>query len=319
MLNLVDVLLLLLLVSGALTGWHRGFMFGLLDLARWIGSLWAGLRFYPSAAAWLEKVAGWSPAWTLPVAFIGVTLVASLLLHLVISLLFQQLAPAVHTRGYNRVLGLVPGLFGGLVTAAIAAALLLAAPLPARVEASVQHSELAHQLASYTDWMKMALARDFEEASRRTLNKLTVAPGSEEFIKLPYRVAHAKPQPDLEAEMLRLINEERAANGLAALEADTALREVARQHSADMFRRGYFSHHSPDGDDPFDRIRQAHIRFLAAGENLALAPSLTIAHQGLMNSPGHRANILQQRFGRVGIGVLYGGAGKLMITQNFRN
>jgi uncharacterized protein YkwD len=58
---------------------------------------------------------------------------------------------------------------------------------------------------------------------------------------------------------------------------------------------------------------------LNAGENLALAPTLTIAHEGLMNSPGHRANILQKKFGRVGIGVMEGGFHRLMITQNFRN
>ena len=165
----------------------------------------------------------------------------------------------------------------------------------------------------------MALAPVFEDAAQRTLNKLTVAPGSEEFIELPYRISNAQPRPDLEAEMLELLNEERIANGLKPLVADTALREVARQHSDDMFRRGYFSHLSPEGDTPFNRIREANITFLTAGENLALAPTLTIAHEGLMNSPGHRANILQKRFGRVGIGVLQGGPGKLMITQNFRN
>jgi uncharacterized protein YkwD len=56
-----------------------------------------------------------------------------------------------------------------------------------------------------------------------------------------------------------------------------------------------------------------------AGENLAMAQSLNIAHDGLMKSPGHRANILRLHFGRVGIGVLDGGRDGLMVTQNFRN
>jgi uncharacterized protein YkwD len=51
-------------------------------------------------------------------------------------------------------------------------------------------------------------------------------------------------------------------------------------------------------------MRQANVRFVTAGENLALAPSLQIAHTGLMNSPGHRANILHRDFGRVGIGIM---------------
>jgi uncharacterized protein YkwD len=86
-----------------------------------------------------------------------------------------------------------------------------------------------------------------------------------------------------------------------------------------MFTRGYFSHNTPENKTPFDRMRESEVRFRTAGENLALAPTLSIAHTGLMNSPGHRANILQSNFGRLGIGVLDGGKRGLMITQNFRN
>ncbi len=67
------------------------------------------------------------------------------------------------------------------------------------------------------------------------------------------------------------------------------------------------------------RIREANIRFSTAGENLALAPSMQIAHSGLMKSPGHRANILRPEFGRVGIGIMDGGIHGLMVTQDFRN
>jgi uncharacterized protein YkwD len=86
-----------------------------------------------------------------------------------------------------------------------------------------------------------------------------------------------------------------------------------------MFARSYFSHISPEGLEPFDRMHQAKVRFFSAGENLALAQTLPSAHQGLMNSPGHRANILRPAYGRVGIGVLDGGRYGLMVTQNFRN
>jgi uncharacterized protein YkwD len=68
-----------------------------------------------------------------------------------------------------------------------------------------------------------------------------------------------------------------------------------------------------------DRMQQARIGYLSAGENLALAPSLYLAHSGLMRSPGHRANILRPQFGRLGIGILDTGQHGLMVTQNFRN
>jgi uncharacterized protein YkwD len=66
-------------------------------------------------------------------------------------------------------------------------------------------------------------------------------------------------------------------------------------------------------------MKRANVVFLSAGENLALAPTLPIAHTGLMNSPGHRANILRPQFGRLGIGVMDGGPRGLMISQEFRN
>ena len=86
-----------------------------------------------------------------------------------------------------------------------------------------------------------------------------------------------------------------------------------------MFRRGFFSHYTPEGHSLYDRLHAADVRYLLAGENLELAPTLTIAHNGLIKSPGHRANILQAGFGRVGIGVMDGGRRGLMVTQNFRN
>ena len=119
--------------------------------------------------------------------------------------------------------------------------------------------------------------------------------------------------------MLELVNQERIANGLAPLEADPELTEVARRHSAHMLARGYFSHYTPEGKVPFERIREGGVGFRTAGENLAFAPTVKIAHTGLMNSPGHRANILRAAFGRVGIGILDGGRRGLMVTQKFRN
>jgi uncharacterized protein YkwD len=86
-----------------------------------------------------------------------------------------------------------------------------------------------------------------------------------------------------------------------------------------MFARGYFAHVNPEGEAPSDRIREGGVKFLTAGENLAYAKALKIAHRGLMNSPGHRANILNPAYGRLGIGILDGGFHGLMITQNFRN
>ncbi|MDQ3940516.1 MAG: CAP domain-containing protein, partial [Actinomycetota bacterium] len=94
--------------------------------------------------------------------------------------------------------------------------------------------------------------------------------------------------------------------------------EVARAHSKDMYRNGYFSHVDLDGNNPFERMRDQKIRYESAGENLVIAPSIDEAHRGLMRSADHRANILRQTFDEVGIGIYKGPYG-FMCTQVFRD
>jgi uncharacterized protein YkwD len=119
--------------------------------------------------------------------------------------------------------------------------------------------------------------------------------------------------------MLSWVNAERIKAGLNTVKADPELTKVARKHSVDMFQKGYFSHVSLTGTGPFDRMRADGVKFTNAGENIALAPTLDIAHSGLMHSPGHRANILRPEFGRLGIGIVDGGKYGFMISQEFRN
>ncbi len=317
--NLIDFILVLLVLLSMLLGWQRGFLLGLLDLTRWIGSLVAGLRFYQPVAGWMRNFVDWSDVWLMPAAFLLTACVASLLIHLVGYALLRRLPRGIHHRRLNRILGIIPGFVSGLVLAAILAPLLLALPLPERLREGARESRVANRLASVTERLETALAPIFDEAIRQTLTMRTIRPGSNETVELPYKVTNTKPRPDLEAQMLEMVNRERVAVGLAPLQPDPELTEVARKHSTDMFARGYFSHNTPEGRTPFDRISDAQISFQIAGENLALAPTLTIAHTGLMNSPGHRANILRKEFGRVGIGIMDGGARGLMVTQNFRN
>jgi uncharacterized protein YkwD/uncharacterized membrane protein required for colicin V production len=124
-------------------------------------------------------------------------------------------------------------------------------------------------------------------------------------------------RPEAEREMLDAINLDRQNRGLEPLKWCASCAKVARSHSKDMYRGGYFSHEDLQGNDPFDRMRTARISYGAAGENLALAPTVAQAHAGLMASPEHRANILRPVFNEVGIGIYEGPYG-LMCTQLFR-
>ena len=318
--NAIDIVLVIVIVLSCLNGYRRGFIYGVLDLAGWVLSLIAGLRYYQPLAQWLgPRVDWWSEVWDQPIAFVIVALVAGVLVHIIGYWFLRRLPEDVHDRAANRLFGLLPGFINGLITAAIISALLLAIPLSESLSERTRDSAIVNRLAVYAESLENQLRPVFGEAITRTLNLLTIRPDSNERVTLPFTVATSKPRPDLEKRMLDLVNQERESRGLKPLAADPELTEVARRHSADMFARGYFAHDTPEGITPFDRMREANVRFTTAGENLALAPTIPVAHNGLMNSPGHRANILRPEFGRVGIGIMDGGMRGLMVSQEFRN
>lgn len=110
-----------------------------------------------------------------------------------------------------------------------------------------------------------------------------------------------------EERMLELINQERLGAGLHPLIRDPLMGTVARSHSLDMLRREYFDHQSPEGTLPWDRMRKAGVVFKdCCSENLGRETTVELVHQGLMNSPGHRDNILTPKWNRVGIGAAWG-------------
>jgi uncharacterized YkwD family protein len=120
-----------------------------------------------------------------------------------------------------------------------------------------------------------------------------------------------------EQQMLNLVNQERKQSGLNELRIHEGLVKLARLKSKDMIDLGYFAHQSPTYGSPFDMMRNAGIAYSYVGENLAGAPTAARAHTSLMNSPGHRANILNPNYTHVGIGIVNGGNYGKMFTQMF--
>lgn len=104
-------------------------------------------------------------------------------------------------------------------------------------------------------------------------------------------------------ELCELVNGERAKAGIKPLKLYVALSGVAQDHAADMATNGYFSHTGLDGRSPFQRMKDAGITYTYAGENIARGYKTPAdAMNGWMNSSGHRANILNSKYGRVGLG-----------------
>ncbi|HEY9179686.1 MAG TPA: CAP domain-containing protein [Candidatus Baltobacteraceae bacterium] len=113
------------------------------------------------------------------------------------------------------------------------------------------------------------------------------------------------------------LNQERRANGLPAVQIDSALNAAAVDHVEDMERHHYFDHVSPQGITPWDRMRAHDCTFAYAGENIALAQDAAQADRALFNSPPHRANILSSHFTRIGIAVMRARDGRLLVVEDF--
>ncbi|QUH26697.1 CAP domain-containing protein [Serpentinicella alkaliphila] len=109
-----------------------------------------------------------------------------------------------------------------------------------------------------------------------------------------------------EVKLVELVNSARANAGLAPLAIDVDLSYVARVKSQDMHDNKYFSHTSPTYGSPFDMMKKFGIQYRSAAENIARTSSVESAHNGFMNSEGHRKNIMNPRFTHIGIGIYNG-------------
>jgi len=133
--------------------------------------------------------------------------------------------------------------------------------------------------------------------------------------------APAATPEEAEQRLLANVNRDRAAAGLPVLAADERLIQVARGYAEEMHRTRVVAHISPISGSSADRVRAANIRTGVVLENVARAYGVNEAHQGLMNSPGHRANIMSAIATHIGIGVAFGdeisGRREIFITQVF--
>ena len=316
--NWVDIFLVAVIILSVISGWYKGFIRGTADLICWAGSLLIAYLYYPYSARGLEKLLH-PGIWLLPIAFLLTAFGARLLLGWLIRFITRTIPESANQHGFNRFLGVIPGAINGWIYSIILSALLLSLPIKDSITRETRNSRFAGPLAQQSEWANSKLTPVFGDAVRQTMNSLTINPSSKEKVPLKFNYDKAEARPALEAAMLQMVNQASIANGLKPLLPDPEMTNVARAHSADMFVNGYFAHVNLEGKDPFDRMKMAQVNFFNAGENLAMAPTLEMAHTNLMNSPGHRANILNPGFGRLGIGILDGGYYGLMISQEFRD
>ncbi|MFT8322251.1 MAG: CAP-associated domain-containing protein [Bacillus sp. (in: firmicutes)] len=159
----------------------------------------------------------------------------------------------------------------------------------------------------------------FDKEEGNTVTAMQIIDGELEENRTDF---YTKSSPDLqkgfEYQLFDLTNASRVNNGLSPLKWNDHVKGTARKHSNDMAVNNYFDHTNLEGESPFDRMLEDGIRYTTAGENLAYGQYSSIfAHEGLMNSSGHRKNILQKDFRNLGIGVAFNAKSQPYYTENF--
>ena len=122
----------------------------------------------------------------------------------------------------------------------------------------------------------------------------------------------------LESQVVKLVNVQRAKQGLQPLTENWQLSRVARYKSADMATKNYFSHTSPTYGSPFKMMESFGIKYSSAGENIAYGqktPEQVMT--AWMNSPGHRSNIMSPSYSQIGVGYATNKSGTAYWTQMF--
>jgi len=318
--SLIDVAIVLLLLAAIWAGYRSGFIATAYGLATWIVSFAAAVIFQAQAARLIENF-GVSPVTAQPIGFIVVLVLVEALFSIAGYFALTPIVRAVHrARALERadqIAGVVPAAARALFVMAIVLAALVVSPVSSDLKASVESSRIARGLIDQISAFQPTLARlsgQLGETVPLFVTKL--GEDQREELDLPSNL-QLSADPVAERQMFDLVNDERAAAGLTRLQWDDRLLPVARQHSEEMFKLKYFAHQSPVSGSPFDRLKAAGITYTRAGENLAYAQSVSVAHRGLMQSQGHRENILRPEFTHIAIGVVSAGPYGRMFTQMF--
>ena len=316
--GVVDVVVLVVLALAMAGGFRSGFIATTYSLASWFLAIAAAFALDGPAATALEAL-GMAKPLGATIGFVIVLFVVEALFALAGGLVlhpFIELIRRGPLAGTDRVLGVVPGAVRSLLLMAIAVVAIGALPLSSDVKAAVETSRTGRIVGDRFVELQPQITALANQLGGAPLLVTKLGEDDTQTLDVPDDLALA---PDVAAErqLFELLNEERVSRGRTALVWDERLVTVARAHSTEMFRAKYFSHHSPVSGTPFDRLRAAGVTYTRAGENLAYAQSVAIAHRALMESPGHRENILRPEFTHVGIGVMSAGVYGRMVTQLF--
>lgn len=317
--NWVDWLILLVSWYFLFTGWETGLVYLAGNLVSVGTSLFLAVRFHTPVGMFLMEKFGIQTRWTAVLGYLIVGFISYIVFEDLIRFVIQKFPRGILRSKVNKWLGAVVSALNGVIIITFFLLISLALPLRGTVKDDIDKSRIAGYLVSIVEQYGGPVASTLDIAAKEAVRFLTISPGSSERITLDISPQNWELIVDesAEQEMVSLVNRERTKRGLEQLVVDGKIVAAARAHSLDMFQRRYFAHENPEGEDAVDRMQKAGVSFRVGGENLAFSADVETAHEGLMESEGHRKNILDPAFGRIGVGVIDSGIYGRMFTQNF--
>lgn len=315
--NYIDLILLFVFTFFIYEGFRHGFWVILADFVSFLLSLLISLRLYTYTASFLLKNFSLSMALSNALGFLLTAIVIEAILGNLLARLLRLLPKKVKERRSLKYFSVIPSLGEALVISAFFLTLIMTFPINPRIKLDINNSKIGGFLIEKTSGVETRLQEVFGGVIEQSLTYLTVKPESDEIVSLDIEIGNLSIDESAEVSLFNLVNEEREKMGVQKLTWRPEMVPIAREHAEDMWERSYFGHFSPEGENVGDRLALENVSYSIAGENLALAPTVQTAHTGLMNSEGHRENILDPSFKRVGIGVVDNGVYGKMFVQVF--
>ncbi len=292
------------------------------DLLGFMVTLLLSYRLYLPVAKFFVAYLSFPRGISQAVSFFLVWFIIESVLFIVSRIALNQVPLHIQNHRLNRYLAFVPAFIQACIFFFLITITIFSLPVKASIKEEILRSKTGPYLISFSHILESRIKNVFGEAVNETLNFLTIREGGAGSIDLGFTAAAELLSVDSQSEdiMIALVNRERNGEGISTLTENIVLRDVARLYGKEMMSRGFFSHESQvDGSSPAQRVERNGITYLVTGENLAYAPDVYLAHQGLMNSPGHRKNILSEEYGEIGVGVVDGGIYGKMFVQIFKD
>jgi uncharacterized protein YkwD len=315
----VDGVVVILIGIAVWFGYRAGFIATMYSLASWIIAVAAALAFAGPATRVVELLTNLPQPLAAMIGFVVTILVVEGLFAAAGNFAIWPIVALVRRSPLSvadRILGTLPAAIRSALIVAVTILAIEAIPVGSEMTAAVETSRTGRIVNAEVAAFQPQIETFTGQLGGAPLLVTRIGEDQTERLDVPDAI-EVVPDPVAERQLFDLVNEERTQRGFGALVWDERLVPVARAHSEEMFKLRYFSHDSPVAGSPFDRLQNAGVTYSRAGENLAYAQSVSVAHRALMNSPGHRENILRPEFTRIGIGVINAGVYGRMVTQLF--